>query len=217
MSLTELFDNHTGHVVHKHRIHLEAYEFVFKKFRGEKVGILEIGLGNGGSLELWRKYFGKDASIFGLDVVDLKYLESESDSKIFIGTQADQKLLRDIAGAMDSLNFVIDDGSHFSKDQILSFEALFPLLADGGFYIVEDTHTSYRDAYGGGLGKPGTFIEYLKLMVDNLQRSEFSFSEGQFQSLCWDHVFSVSFYPNLAIIEKRHSGSWGGAEMRGRQ
>ena len=56
------------------------------------------------------------------------------------------------------------------EQQITSIETLFPTLNDGGVYIVEDCHTSYWEQFGGGLGREGTFIEWVKRRVDDLHR-----------------------------------------------
>lgn len=212
MTLIEIFESHKGKVAHKYPIHLEAYDKVFFKFKDKNIGVVEIGIGNGGSLQLWRKYFGPAARIYGIDVVDLNYLESSVDAKIFVGSQGNAEFLNHAAREIGDFHILIDDGSHFPKDQIISFETLFPLLQEGGLYVCEDTHTSYREPYGGGLGKAGTFIEYLKQMIDSLHNSEIP--EQEFPT-AWRNVFSIHFYPSLVIIEKRSPWSWGGAEMRG--
>lgn len=211
MMLVDIFRGHKGRVAHKHPIHLEAYEGFFERFKNIPVNLLEIGIGDGGSLQLWKKYFDKGV-IAGIDVVDLRRFEEETGAKISVGSQDDTDFLKYVAQDLGHLNIVIDDGSHICSHQILTFETLFPMLEDGGIYICEDTHTSYREAYGGGFESPGSFVEYVKKMIDSLHRSEVP--DHKFTEV-WDSVFSIHFYPNAVIIEKRNPGSWGGAEMRG--
>ena len=51
---------------------------------------------------------------------------------------------------MGGIDIVLDDGSHNMKDIIVSLESLFPMLNDGGVYMIEDLHTAYWRKFGGG-------------------------------------------------------------------
>jgi len=64
------------------------------------------------------------------------------------------------------LDIVIDDGSHLCSHQITSYKALYPYLNPGGIYFTEDVTTSYREEpYGGGLGRPDTFLRFAQDLV----------------------------------------------------
>ena len=67
---------------------------------------------------------------------------------------------------MGGLDVVLDDGSHHASDQRASFNFLFPLLSDGGAYVIADLHTAYWPKSEGGLRRPGTAIEFLKQKID---------------------------------------------------
>ena len=69
---------------------------------------------------------------------------------VHAGDQADRALLRRLADDYGPFDVVIDDGGHTAAQQVASFEALFPGLRPRGAYVVEDTHTSYWPAFGGG-------------------------------------------------------------------
>ena len=58
----------------------------------------------------------------------------------------DRTLLAEIARA-GPYDIVIDDGGHVTGQQIVSLEQLFPAVRDGGFYVIEDTHTSFWPTY----------------------------------------------------------------------
>ena len=66
--LTRQFASHKGRLVWKWTHYLSLYHRHFAKFRGQKINILEIGIFKGGSLQFWKKYFGPQATIYGLDV-----------------------------------------------------------------------------------------------------------------------------------------------------
>ena len=206
MNLLDIFEDHKGLVINKFPHHLEIYDRLFRSLQNKTgLTLLEIGLGSGGSLQLWREYFGPQATIIGVDVQDLTRLEVEA--KVLVGDQGSVEFWGAVKPQLGAPDIIIDDGSHRCADQILTFRQLFPVLADGGVYIVEDIHTSYREAYGGGLGNPGSFVEFIKMAIDGIHSPEHG---GPGES----HLFSVQVYPNLAVIEKRSPSTWGGSTMR---
>src|SRR5579862_3356679 len=88
------FYGHTGRQVHKWGHYLEVYDRFFAPIRrsGKPVGILELGVQHGGSLQLWRKYFGPRARIAGIDIDPRTEFTSE-DVKVFVGSQVDPAVL----------------------------------------------------------------------------------------------------------------------------
>ena len=119
-------------------------------------------------MAVWRKYFGPDALIFGIDIDQRCAVFDGHAGAVRIGSQDDPKFLNSIVKEMGGLDVVIDDGSHKAKHQLASFELLFPLLADGGIYICEDLHASYWPDYRGGYRRKGTFIEFSKQLIDDM-------------------------------------------------
>lgn len=83
----------------------------------------------------------------------------------------DPRFLRRLCADIPRLDVVVDDASHINWHQILAFKVLFPCLSPGGVYITEDIDTSYKvDAtLGGGLRSPGSFVEFAKAKLDELQ------------------------------------------------
>ncbi|MBC7874794.1 MAG: class I SAM-dependent methyltransferase, partial [Ferruginibacter sp.] len=68
LTLQEIFETHTGRLVHKWDHYFDVYERYFTVYRDSPVNILEIGISHGGSLQMWRKYFGEHANIFAVDI-----------------------------------------------------------------------------------------------------------------------------------------------------
>jgi hypothetical protein len=201
-TFAELFLAHTGNVSSKWGQYLEVYERCFTPYRNRPCKILEIGVQNGGSLQLYQKYFPLAEKIVGVDI-DPKCKSVES-GNIFveIGSQADRDFLGDVSDTHGPFDIVIDDGSHIFDHQIASFETLFPLMSPIGVYIVEDTHTSYLPDFDGGVRKPDTFIEYGKFVLDQVNASFFADSESKTKWLA-DHLYGVSFYDSMVIFERR--------------
>lgn len=201
-TFSELFIAHTGNISSKWIQYLEVYERYFSSHRNKHCRILEIGVQNGGSLQLYQKYFPMAEKIVGIDV-DPKCKRAES-GNIFveIGSQADPGFLADVSDIHGPFDIVVDDGSHVFEHQIASFEALFPRMSPDGVYLVEDTHTSYLPDFDGGIGKADTFIEYAKLILDQVNAPFFPEPESKTAWLA-DHMYSVSFYDSMVVFERR--------------
>jgi len=67
-SIQKLFQESFVKVIYKWHHYLPIYESLFKKYSGKKIKLLEIGVLRRGSLKLWKKYFGVDAQIYGIDI-----------------------------------------------------------------------------------------------------------------------------------------------------
>lgn len=167
-SLRELFDRHEGRLVHKCDHYFDIYERHFSAFRGTAPRILEIGVSHGGSLDLWRKYFGRGTHIVGVDIEPRCTQLSRRHVDIRIGDQGDVAFLRRIVEEDGPFDIIVEDGSHFPHHQILAFEELWPSLEPGGVMLIEDLCTNYWPEYGGERGKDGMFMEYIKPLVDEL-------------------------------------------------
>lgn len=169
----------------------------------EPLRILEIGVWRGGSLRLWREYFGQSAIIFGIDT-DRRCLEIQnSGGVVCIGSQDDPEFLQDVVRQMGGVDVVIDDGSHISQHVIASFLTLFPLMNEGGRYFIEDLSTSYWPNFGGGLKRPDSSIEFLKGLVDGLNTAYFDPKRLELaDQLDVASVGSVEFRDALALVTK---------------
>jgi SAM-dependent methyltransferase len=164
--LRDYFASNRGRLIHKWDHYFDIYHRHLSQFRRKRVTLLEIGVFHGGSLQMWKKYFGRKASIIGLDVDERTRSLAEPQIEIVIGDQGDRAFLQKMRSEFGPFDIVIDDGGHTMEQQIRSFEELWPAVKDGGVYVVEDLHTSYWDEYGGGHLRQGTFIEYAKRLID---------------------------------------------------
>jgi methyltransferase family protein len=194
---------HRGRVAYKWHHYLELYDRHLGRFRGRPVRILELGIHAGGSLQLWKAYFGEHAVIHGIDIDPACAQFAEPQIVPHIGDQADTWFLQQVIQQMGGVDVVIDDASHKGRDQITSFELLYPLIDPDGIYICEDTRSAYWSQYGGGYRKPGTFIEYAKKLVDRLHawyiENEEIARDESFAMMTLD----ILFYDSMVVIEKR--------------
>jgi hypothetical protein len=85
--LHKLFYSNTGTLVHKWRHYLKIYEDHLSRFRNTPFHMLEIGVSQGGSLSLWRRYFGLEALLFGIDIDDSCRQFDKRDAHVRIGSK----------------------------------------------------------------------------------------------------------------------------------
>lgn len=144
--MNDLFSFYTQHrntrVMHKWEHYFDVYERFLSPIRRTNPVVLEIGVQLGGSVEMWRDYFGPTTHIFGIGNNPNAKQHEDIATKIFIGDQQDRNFLRSVIQEIGRPDVVIDDGEHRANQQITAFEELYPTLSDKGLYIVEDTHSS---------------------------------------------------------------------------
>lgn len=167
-NLFKLYQDHTGKVSDKWNIYLKTYNRLFKEIINKPLRMLEIGIQNGGSLEIWEKYFNNVELLIGCDIdprCNNLFYDSNKIS-IIVGDANTYKTEMEIENISKHFNLIIDDGSHTSADIIKSFCKYFPKLDDDGIFIIEDLHCSYFPSYEGGLGYELSSIEFFKLLAD---------------------------------------------------
>ena len=198
--LAQIYASNEGASVHKWHHYIPLYDRYFSKFRGTAVRFLEIGVNHGGSLQLWRKYFGNDAKIFGIDInPDCARYDGQS-GQVRIGSQADPEFLSEVVDEMGGVDLILDDGSHRMKHIEASLMALYPRLSPGGAYVIEDLHTAYFPKYGGGYRAKTSFFNLLRRMVDDMHHwyhrkgLRFPAMEGAFAGF---HI-----HDSMVVIEK---------------
>jgi hypothetical protein len=200
--LREYFERNPGRLIDKWVHYLEVYHRHFQRLRGRPCTVLEIGVYHGGSLQMWRHYFGPEARIIGVDANPRCATLAEPGIEIHIGDQADRGFLRRLKASAGPFDIVIDDGGHTMMQQMVSLEELFDAVKPDGIYLVEDLHTSYWREYGGGYRHPFSFIELAKGLIDQLNawhsRDGHSFLPTPFTQ----SVTSLHFYDSVLVIEK---------------
>ena len=130
--LETYFTANTGRLIHKWRHYFEIYDRHFSRFRGTDVHLVEFGVAQGGSMQMWKHYFGPKARIFGVDINPNCRQAAEDQVEIFIGDQADRKFLQSLAARIPRMDILIDDGGHTMKQQIHTYEELFPHIDPHG-------------------------------------------------------------------------------------
>ena len=200
--LFQYFKNNEGRLLDKWFHYFNIYHRHLAAFRDKEITLVEFGVFHGGSLQMWKHYFGPKARIIGVDIAPrCKSLEEEQ-VEIYIGDQEDRGFLQELRSEIGPIHIVIDDGGHMMGQLITTFEEMFPAIQTPGVYLAEDLHTSYWDDYGGGLKRPGTFIEYSKNLIDELNawhsRDKTELSVTEFTKA----AFAMHYYDSVLVIEK---------------
>src|SRR3990172_3795911 len=114
-----------------------VYYDLFKNKRSSTKKVLEIGVGEGAGLRMWRDFF-PNALIYGADNQESRVFEDDR-IKVFMCDQSSRTQLTDLVKRTGSdLDIVIDDASHKTQDQITTCLTLMPLLKPNVVYIIED-------------------------------------------------------------------------------
>jgi hypothetical protein len=200
MSLWAEFLTNRGRTIHKWKHYFPAYERHFGRYVNRPLTFLEIGCGEGGSLQLWKRYLGPHAQIVGIDVREECSAFEEDQIAIRIGDQSDAAFLARVVEEFGAPDIVLDDGSHMMDDLVATFRFLYPRTASSGVYVVEDLHTAYWEEYGGGLRKPGSFVELCKSLIDELNAdwSREALPPTDFTRT----TMSMHFYDSMAVFER---------------
>lgn len=204
MSLWSSFLTNEARVIQKWKHYFPVYERHFARFVNSDVVFVEIGCGEGGSLQMWKRFLGPHARIIGLDINPVCEAVAEDQIEIRIGDQSDAGFLGAIVDEFGAPDIVLDDGSHIMSDVQAAFAALYPKLTRNGVYFVEDLHTAYWIEYEGGLKRSGSFIESCKDLIDELNAEH---ARGALEPTDFTRfTLSMHFYDSIVVFEKgRHT------------
>lgn len=217
-TLIQLYHEHGGKVSDKWSLNLSTYDRLFSPLRTCEINLLEIGIQNGGSLEIWAKYFVKANKLVGCDINPDCQLLSYVDKRIsiVIGNANLESTEKSIISFERNYDLIIDDGSHQSSDIIKSFVRYFPHLAVGGIFVVEDLHCSYWHEFEGGLFAPFSSMAFFKRLADVVNhehwgidstRKELLADFSNHYQLLFDenilsYIHSVEFVNSTCVVRK---------------
>ena len=186
--------------------YFDVYEKHFARFIGKSPKILEIGVQNGGSIDMWIQYFGEGTQIVGIDVLpqcaELQYPENV---EIIIGDQSSNDFWDGFLSNHTDFDIVIDDGGHTMIQQIVTLNRVFPHVKDGGVFLCEDTHTSYWKDWGGGWNSPKTFLYYAKELTDYINKEHLvpGYISKNSLRIFKNELNSIAFYNSMVVFEKQ--------------
>jgi 23S rRNA U2552 (ribose-2'-O)-methylase RlmE/FtsJ len=212
--LEAYFRANQGRLIHKWVHYFDIYHRHFRQYRGKPITVVEFGVSHGGSLQMWKSYFGPQARIFGIDIDPRCKALTEPQIDIVIGDQEDREFLRSLAAQVGDVDVLIEDGGHMMTQQIATFEELWPNIVEGGVFLIEDLHTSYWPKYGGGYRRENTFIEYAKNLIDQQNawhsRDKESFVVDEYtRSIRGMHIYDSVIVFDKAAVGKPYATKTG--------
>src|SRR3990167_10868286 len=137
----------------------QIYHTLFHHLKDNPVNLLEIGIGTmipdvsssmvgyaldnyapGGSLRAWSFYFPK-GQIVGVDVQpDTQFTDAER-VETYLCDSMDTQKVNELGEKLDrKFDVIVDDGSHLDQHQLMTLKNFFPLVKEGGIYIIEDIY-----------------------------------------------------------------------------
>lgn len=174
--------------------YFNVYHQHLQKFVGREISLVEVGVYSGGSMPMWREYFGQGCQVHGIDIQEECKAYENDHTTIHIGDQADRRFWGQFRKAVPQVDVLIDDGGHTPEQQMVTLEEMLPHLRPGGVFICEDIH---------GLGNE--FTSFIYSLVNNLNaenrtsdKTKVVYQSTPFQSA----IRSINLYPFLVVIEK---------------
>lgn len=197
--------NFDGPFLSKYRNYFDIYEQQMARFRHqEHVRMLELGVRSGGSLRMWKEYFGDALELHGIDTNPNSKIFEDTANNVHVhtGSLADTQWLHSFAQTMAPFDIILDGASHRSSDKKLAFEVLYSIVQPFGVYIVEDRHASYwpHDPFNVGVGVATTFVEHCKQLIDALK--SFDWDSRRATDIART-TYSLTFYDSVIVINKR--------------
>ena len=217
--LLHLYQTHSGKISDRWRAYIIQYDLLFAPWRDRPVRMLEIGIQNGGSLEIWARYFPNAKVLLGCDINPLCTNLTYDDPRIHIivGDASSENTERQILAVSSEWDIIIEDGSHQSRHIVDAFARFFPQISAGGMFIAEDLHCSYWREFGGGLADPFSSVAFFKRLADlvsfehwgiPMSRAEYLAGFAKHYGCHFDdaslaQVHSVEFINSQCVIVKR--------------
>ena len=218
-TLATLYGEHTGKVSDRWSIYLSEYDRILAGHRDKPIALLEIGVQNGGSLEVWSEFFPAATRLIGCDINPLcaQLVFDDQRIAVVVGDANSDAVQDAVLARAPRLDIVIDDGSHRSSDIARTFARYFPHVEDGGVFIAEDLHCSYWQEFEGGLFDPLSSIAFFKQLADVVNHEHWGVREPrskvlepfiekyqlQLTDVDLRHVHSIEFINSMCVVRKQ--------------
>ncbi len=178
--------------------YFEIYENCLSKFIDKNITLVEVGIGNGGSLFMWRKFLGKKAKIIGIELNPEAKKFEKYGYKIYVGDQSDPLFWKKFYKKIGKIDILIDDGGHTNLQQITTFMESIENINKGGVILIEDTHTSFMNYKGFKNPSKNSFINFSSNIIENLHRRN-PMLKNKMNYLS-KKIFSIEYFDSIVLI-----------------
>lgn len=184
--------------------YLKYYELFLENMRYDDFTVVEMGCFTGASLKMWKEYF-PHAQIIGIDLNEKLVSLEEERIKFICSDATSPDLVKVLSDCSNNIRLIIDDCSHAWADQRISFEQLFPILAGGGYYIIEDLECGAAGAYPNYPPKILDAQLFWDYAMDRMKILRVSEKRGQtsyraFFSQLPEHIQKLELSIDMAIV-----------------
>lgn len=140
------------------------YDYWFSKYINPD--ILEIGVLDGASIEMYNQFYNGECDIYCIDIEDKKHIMDKYTNVHFY--QLDQGNASQWDSFLEKtkdieFDIILDDGSHQCRHQILTLSKLHKRVKEDGIYVLEDLHANFCPDMNDFCTAPLTFLSYLTL------------------------------------------------------
>ena len=175
----------------KHTNYFDIYEKLLSKYRNKRCTLIEVGVLNGGSLHMWRKYLGDKAKIIGIDLNPEAKKWVKDGFEIYIGDQSSDDFWTSTLAKIKNFDIFIDDGGHTNYQQKQTLDSLLRHNnKKDSLLIFEDTHASFMREFGNP-----SFLSFLNLSKRDI---------NQIYKPSNKKIFSISYYNSIIVYELKN-------------
>lgn len=191
--LEVLFDAFDPYSV-KWSSYFDVYEHVLARFAGRGITFVEVGVGAGRSLLMWKAYF-RNARIIGVDNDPSARELTRLGVEIVIGDQASESFWEQFYASVGPIDVLVDDGGHSNEQQIVTVTQALGHVRDRGLILVEDVHASYQSEYLNPARS--SFVNFAKHLIDCVNsRSPTVDWKGPYRQV----ISSLEFHESIVVI-----------------
>jgi hypothetical protein len=182
----------------KHSHYFEIYEQLFSTLNKKNITLIEVGVLNGGSLFMWKNYFGKTAKIIGVDLNPEAKKWEKHGFDIYIGDQNCPTFWEKTLKRIGQFDVFIDDGGHTNRQQANTLKALLEHNNNDSLIIFEDTHASYQAEFG----NPSifSFVNLSKKLIDFKHSSK---KIKPMDKLSSSKISSIEYFDSIIAIKMK--------------
>jgi len=180
----------------KYRKYFSIYDKLFSDYRDQEITFIEIGILQGGSLFMWRDFFGPKARIIGIDLNPDAMRWEEHGFEIFIGDQSKQNFWLDFRKKVPNFDILLDDGGHTNLQQLVTLFEMSKIVNPEGLIVIEDTHTSYQKEFGNPSRR--SFVNVSKRLINNLN---LQFENPSARKIVPNGVHSIEFFESIVAFK----------------
>ena len=113
----KLFNESVHHSI-KLKKYFQIYDELFTPYKNKKITFVEVGVLDGGSLQIWKKFFGPESRIIGIDLnPECKKFECD-DYEIFIGSQSENKFWDNFYEKVGTIDLLLDETQSVIEEKV---------------------------------------------------------------------------------------------------